>query len=435
MSLKAVSKKVSHSFRKTPPPIHQVTSLTLPHPSLSHLDNGIPVYQTRLGTQEIMKIDIAIMSGRPEETKRLTSRATSRLLREGTTSFNSAEIAHELDFWAGTLKMPIGLDTGNVTMYCMTKHFPKLLPLLAEIVQEPTFPQRELDTFVENNIQNLAVELTKNDVIAYRTITEMAYGADSPYGYNSVAADYRALTVGDLKEFHKNHYTADNMKIFLSGNFDDSVLTLLNQYLGQRKTVAVKKNAPLSILDSKPEKIRIKNPDTMQAAIRIGRRMGNRKHPDFNGFFVLNTILGGYFGSRLMSNIREDKGYTYNISSGYDPMHQAGFFYIGSEIGNAFVEKAMVEIYKEMAILQTDLVGDDELAMVRNYLLGNLLNMVDGPFAINDVIRTFTIESISLETFPRFVETIRTITPVQLRDLAQKYFKKEDLFEVIVGDL
>lgn len=435
MSLKTVQKKVSQSFRKTPPSIHEVTTLTLPHPSVAQLDNGIPVYQTRLGTQEIMKIDIVIRSGRPEETKRLTSRATSRLLREGTASFNSAEIAHQLDFWAGTLKMPINLDTGNVTLYCMTKHFPKLLPLLAEIIQEPTFPQHELKTFVDNSIQSLAVELTKNDVIAYRTITELAFGADSPYGYNSMPDDYRALTADDLKQYHSEHYTSDNMVIFLSGNFDDSVLTLLNQYLGQNKSTARRKNAPLSILDAKPQKIRVKNADTLQAAIRLGRRMGNRKDPDFNGFFVLNTILGGYFGSRLMSNIREDKGYTYNINSATDAMHSESFFYIASEIGNEFVEKALVEVYKELDILQNDLVGDAELTMVRNYLMGNLLNMVDGPFAINDVIRTFIIEGLPLDSFPDFVETIRTISPTELRDLAQKYFKKEDLFEVLVGDL
>ena len=434
MSLKVVKKRESQAFRKISPPIHEVTSLSLPHPSVSRLDNGIPVYQTRLGTQEIMKLDIVILSGRPEETKRLTSRATSRMLREGTVSFDSAEIAHQLDFWAGTLKMPVNLDTGNLTLYCMTKHFPKLLPLFAEIVQQPTFPQHELNTFVENSIQNLAVELTKNDVIAYRTITELAFGANNPYGYNSTADDYRTLTVDDLKQFHQNHYTSDNMMIFLSGHFDNSVLTMLNQYLGQNKTVAVKKNTPLSILTTQPQKIRVKNADTLQTAIRIGRRMGNRKDPDFNGFFVLNTILGGYFGSRLMSNIREDKGYTYNIGSSSDAMHHESFFYIASEIGNQFVEKALVEVYKEMEILQNDLIGDTELTMVRNYLMGNLLNMVDGPFSINDVIRTYTIEDVSLASFSDFVETIRSITPTELRDLAQKYLKKEDMFEVVVGD-
>lgn len=435
MSLKTVPKKANNIFRKTPPPIHEVTSLTLPSPIVSQLDNGIPVYQTRLGTQEIMKIDIVIQSGRPQEHKRLTSRATSRLLREGTASFTSAEIAHQLDFWAGTLKTPVNLDTGNVTLYCMTKHFPKLLPLLAEIMQQPTFPQHELETFVDNSVQNLQVELTKNDVIAYRTITEMAFGANNPYGYNSTADDYRALTTADLKKFHQEHFTSDNMSIFLSGNFDDSVLTLLNQYLGQHKTTAVKISTPLSIIDLKPQKVRVKNPDTMQAAIRIGRRIGNRKEPDFNTFFMLNTILGGYFGSRLMSNIREDKGYTYNIGSASDTMHHDGFFYISSEIGNEFVERALVEVYKEMEILQNDLVSTEELTMVRNYLLGNLLNMVDGPFAINDVIRTYMTEGLSLDAFPKFVETIRTVQPTELRDLAQKYFKKEDLFEVVVGEV
>ena len=435
--------KANHLFRKTPPPIFEVTSLTLPLPSVSKLDNGISVYQTRLGTQEIMKIDIAILSGRPEEHKRLASRATSRQLREGTASFNSAEIAQQIDFWAGTLKMPVSLDTSNVKLYCMTKHFPKLLPLLAEIILQPTFPERELNTFVENNIQNLAVELTKNDVIAYRIITEMAYGADTPYGYNSTADDYRNLTTDDLKQYHQENYTADNMVIFLSGYFDDSVLTLLNQYLGQNKTVAVKESHPLpetigisflnSITDIKPEKIRVQNPDTLQAAIRIGRRIGNRKHPDYNGFFVLNTILGGYFGSRLMKNIREKKGFTYNIGSASDTLLCDSFFYISSEIGNEFVDKALVEVYKEIAVLQNDLIEDSELAMVRNYLLGNFLNMVDGPFAINDVIRTYVIEEMPLSHFSQFVETIRTITPTELRDLAQKYLKKGDMFEVVVG--
>ena len=434
MALKAVPKKVSNIFRKTPPPIHEVTSMTLPPPSVSTLDNGIKVYQTRLGTQEIMRIDITVLSGRPHEHKRLTTRATTRLLREGTASFNSAEIAQQLDFWAGTLKTPTNFDTSTVTMYCMTKHFPKLLPLLAEIVLQPTFPERELETFVDNNIQNLAVDLTKNDVIAYRTITELAFGENNPYGYNSTADDYRALTVDDLKKYHQEHFASDNIVLFLSGYFDDSVLKLMNQYLGQIKTTTTKKNTPLSILDIKPQKIRVKNPDTMQAALRIGRRMGNRNDPDFNGFFILNTILGGYFGSRLMSNIREDKGYTYNIGSANDVMHHSGFFYISSEIGNEFVERSLVEVYKEMDILQNDLVDEEELSMVRNYLLGNMLNMIDGPFAVNDIIRTHAIEGVSLDFFPKFIEEIRAIQPTQLRDLAQKYFKKEDLFEVLVGD-
>ena len=419
--------------RKIAPPIHEVTSLVLPTPSVSRLDNGIPVYETRLGTQDIMKIEVVFQAGRIHEHKRLVSRATSRQLREGTKTYTSAQLAEEIDFFAGTVQTPISLDTGSILMFCMTKHFAQLVPILAEIVQQPTFPQQELTTFAENNIQALAIDLTKNDVIAYRKITELIYGENHAYGYNSTPDDYRALTPDDLKKHHQDLYTADNCQIFLSGKTDETILKLVNQYFGQSKTVSIKNNNLLSILKQTPQKIKVKTADTIQAAIRIGRPFGNRTNPDFNGFTVLNTILGGFFGSRLMTNIREKKGFTYNIYSSVDMMHHDGYFYISSEVGNVFVKKAVTEIYRELEILQNDLVGNAELKMVQNYLLGNMLNMIDGPFAVSDIVRTMITEGMPLSNFADLIETIKHITPQNLRDLAQKYFNPNDMFEVIVG--
>jgi zinc protease len=420
--------------RKIAPPIYEVTSLTLPNPAISHLDNGIPVYETRLGTQDIMKVEVIFHAGRPQEHKRLVSRATSRQLREGTKSYTSAQLAEEIDFFAGTVQTPISLDTGSIVMFCMTKHFPKLVPILAEIVQEPTFPVKELNTFAENNIQSLTVDLSKNDVLAYRKITELIYGENHPYGYNSTPDNYRELTPDDLKKHHSDLYTSDNCLIFLSGKTDESILKLLNQYFGQKKTLSIKNKSPLIIPNEKPQKIKLKNEDTLQSSIRIGRRMGSRQtNLDYNGFTVLNTIFGGYFGSRLMTNIREKKGYTYNIYSSVDMMHHDGYFYISSEVGNQFVKKAVTEIYRELEILQNDLVKPEELKMVQNYLLGNMLNMIDGPFSVSDIVRSFVTEGVPLDQFTDLVETIKSITPQDLRDLAQKYFKREEMFEVIVG--
>lgn len=431
-------KKIDTLDRKTPPPIHEVTSLTLPYPSVSHLDNGIPVYETRSGTQEIMKIEVIFLSGRPHEHKRLVSRSTARMLREGTKSYNAAELAEQVDFYAGTLQTPVNLDTGGIVLYCMTKHFPKLAPILAEILLEPTFSEKELITYTENNIQSLLVELSKNDVLAYRKITEIIFGENHPYGYNSTPDDYRALARADLIKHHQEHFTSDNCLIFLSGKTDESILKLLNQYLGQNKTsdcfvLRKDNNTPLSISTQKPIKVKLKNADTLQTAIRIGRQFGNRNNPDFNGFFVLNTIFGGYFSSRLMTNIREKKGYTYNIYSALDLMHHDGYFYISSEVGNRFVKKALAEIYFEMEKMQNEPVSAEELKMVQNYLLGNMLNMVDGPFAVSDVVKSFITEGVDLSHFQQFVEKIRSITPQEIQALAQKYFKREDMFEVIVG--
>jgi zinc protease len=166
--------------RKVPPPIKEVTELHLPLPEHINLDNGLPMYLTRLGTQPIMKLEITTLAGRQEERKRLTSRATSRLLREGTQHHDAATLAEKLEYYAGTLQSPYNLDNGGLVLYCMTKHFPMLLPLVAEMLYEPTFPDKELTTFIDNNIQRLAVELSKNDVIAYRQITELIYGKDHP---------------------------------------------------------------------------------------------------------------------------------------------------------------------------------------------------------------------------------------------------------------
>jgi zinc protease len=422
--------------RKTPPPIHQVTSLTLPTPTQTTLDNGIPVYATRLGTQEILKIELVIRAGRPEEKRRLASRMTARLLREGTPTYISAQIAEKLDFFAGTLQANAGMDTINISLYCMTKHLPNLLPIVAEMIVAPTFPERELSIVADNNIQRLAVELSKNDVLAYRKITALMFGENTAYGYNSTPDDYRRITTEDCRDFHREFYTADRMSLFICGYFDDATLKLLNTHLGQikRATTEPRKIGPLSITTkNKPKKLRVPHPDSLQTAIRVGRHFGNRHHPDYNGFFMLNTILGGYFGSRLMSNIREDKGFTYNIHSSIDTMHNDGYFYIGSEVGNDVVDKTLVEIYKEMAILTKELVGDEELAMVKNYLLGNMLNMVDGAFAVGDVVRTFITEGLPFEAWETFVDKIRTIDAAEIRELARKYFKKQDFFEVIVG--
>lgn len=434
------NRKAVNSFRKTAPPIHEVTTLTLPHPSVSKLDNGILVHETRLGTQDIMKIEVVFLSGRAHEHKRIVSRATARELREGTPTLNSAQLAEHVDFFAGTLQTPVSLDTGGIAMYCMTKHFPKLAQTLADMVQEPAFPEQELKTFIDNNIQTLLVELTKNDVLAYRKFTEILFGENHPYGYNSTPEDYRALTREDLLKHHQDNFTTDNCLIFLSGKTDDSILKILNETLGQKKTVAKNEKHPLSKmaqneikLKEKTQKVKISNPDTLQTAIRVGQKFGSRKHPDFAGFYVLNTIFGGYFGSRLMANIREEKGYTYGIYSSIDLMHDDGFFCISTDVGNNFVKKTLTEIYKEMDLMQTELVGEEELKMVQNYLLGNMLNMVDGPFAVSDVLKSLITEGMPLSFFEDFVQTVRSITPLEIQNLAKKYLRKEDMLELIVG--
>ena len=419
--------------RKEPPKKHEISRLHLPKPQKITLDNGIPVYLVEMGTQEVLKLQVIFRAGRPFEHKRMVARATSRMLKEGTTNYSSAAIAEEIDYYGGTLSIPINLDTPSLILYSLTRHFEKLLPLVAEMLSQPSFPQEELQTFIDNNIQNIQVELTKNDVVAYRTITEMFFGPNHPYGYNSVPDDYRALTREDLIEHFQTHYNSSNCLILLSGHTGTDTLELLNKYLGQVIAPGKASVPHIPPIDQQPTKLKIDRPGTVQTAIRIGRRLFTKSHPDYQGFYILNTILGGYFGSRLMTNIREEKGYTYNIFSAVDSMHYNGCFYIGTEVSNDFVEPTLKEIYAELERLREELVGDDEMLMLRNYLLGSLLTMLDGAFNVADIIKTTIIGNLAEDDFDNLVNHIKTISPEEIRTLAQKYLQPEDLWQVVVG--
>ncbi len=419
--------------RSKSPPIQEISKLNLPEPTQHRLKNNIPIYEINMGTQEVIKLEIIFQAGRPFEEKEMVARATSRLLKEGTQKYTSTEIAELVDFYGGTLSTPVNLDTSNIVLYCLRKHFDKLLPILAEIILNPTFPNEELERFIKNNQQRLQVELSKSDVVAYRTITEYIFGESHPYGYNSISETYDALTREDLIQHHQKNYTADNCQIYISGKIDQDALNLLDEYLGILPIKGQKRKSELRPTSAKPKAIKIEHTEGVQSAIRIGRRAFNKKHPDYHGLLILNTILGGYFGSRLMDNIREDKGYTYNIFSALDCMHFDGYFYVGTEVGNEFVEPTLKEIYYEMERLRTELIGEEELKMVRNYLLGTILTNLDGAFNVADVIKNLYVEASSLDRFEGLIQTIKTISAEELRILAQRYLQKESFWELVVG--
>lgn len=418
--------------RSIAPPISTINEIALPLPKKISLSNGIPVYISSMGTQEVMKLQIVIQAGRPFEKKQMASRATAKMLREGTSQFNSAQIAEAFDFYGASLNLPTGMDYSSLIYYSMTKHFPKLIQLVTELMTQPTFPEKELSTFKENSKRRLQIDLTKNDVVAYRKVTELIFGAHHPYGYNSTPEKYEAVQQSDLVEHFKKNFHADHCIIFVSGKIDDGIIQLLDQHLGQIPNgTKTNPNYPKPSQDA-PQKVQFLLPNSLQKAIRIGKRSMIRKDPDYAGFMVVNTILGGYFGSRLMMNIREDKGYTYNIYSLQDTMQQDACFYIAAEVGNEFLAPTLKEIYLEIDRLQTDLVPSDELNMVKNYLLGNMLNMVDGPFKVTNVIKTFVLENRPFDGFQQMVDLVRSISAQEIRDLAQKYLKKEDMWEVVV---
>ena len=421
--------------RSIPPTIHPIQNLTLALPKKVVLDCGIPVHVINMGTQDVVKIDFVCHAGRPYEQKQMVARAALRMIKEGTRRHSSAEIAEQLDFYGSSLSFPVNLDTTNIALFSITKYFDKMASLLAELILEPTFPEKELQTYKENSRQRLQVDLAQPDTIAYRTITEKLFGRDHPYGYNSSPEGYESLTRKDLVDYWDKQIVASRCSIILSGKVGEEHVAILNDCFQEMPT----QDAPPAFFPTEnkiegPQKIHVPLDGSVQTAIRVGKRLHiNRKHKDFKQLLVLNTILGGYFGSRLMTNIREDKGYTYNIYSTVDAMHEDSYFCIATEVSTDKVEATKKEIYAEIQKLLDHLVKDEELKMVRSYMLGNLLTLLDGPFNVATVIKTAVAEGLKHGDFEQLAQEIKTISPERLQDLARQYLSLDDLWEVTVG--
>lgn len=419
--------------RTIAPPLQEITSLQLPKPELIHLDNGIPVYIVRMGTQPVVKMELVFQAGRWKESKKLISRAASRLLKEGTKTRSGADIAETVDFYGGSISFPANLDTSNVVLFCLTKHFDKLLPLVDDLLTNPAFAEDDLAKFKRRSVQRLKIDTGKTDVVAYRKVTEAIFGKDHPYGYNSHTKMFDYIQQEDLITHFQNHYRAGNLKIFLSGYPTEDVLEQLNKTLGRNLPQGLTVPNKGIIDPNLTQKIHISKQNNLQTAIRIGSKLFNRNHEDYKGMYVLNTILGGYFGSRLMMNLREDKGYTYGVYSNLEPMVYDGYFTVSTEVAKGSAKDAISEIYTEFERLRKEPISTKELQMVRNYILGYLLTGLDGPFNVADIIKIYTLDGVKENYYNDFVDSVKTITPETIQALANKYFNKENMYEVVVG--
>lgn len=426
--------------RKTMPGLALESKIDIIHAQNYSLPNGIPVYYVNAGTQDVIKIEIIFRAGSREQDVPLVAGSTNAMLEEGTKKHTSEEIASLLDYYGSFLETSAQQDYASVTIYTLGKHLDKALPILEEIIKEPSFPQSELDLYLHNNKQRFLVDEQKERVVAAKNFPALLFGDTHPYGHRTKLEEFDGVKKEYLEAFHKKYYSAGNCAIIVAGRVDDVLLNKIGDYFGKEPIThnsLPKMNwgnnyAPHSAIE-KVNFIPSNKKDSVQSAIRMGRILFHKSHADAIPFQILNTILGGYFGSRLMSNIREDKGYTYGISSSVTFLQHAGYFNIGSEVGSAVCDAALVEIYKELDRLCTEPVPADELQLVKNYLRGNFMRSMDGPFALADRFKHIWLHNMDYAYYENYVKALSTITAQQLIEIANKYLHKDSIYELVVG--
>lgn len=398
------------------------------------LDNGVPVYAIDAGAQDVVMVEFVFYAGNWYEDKNIVAATTNFLLKNGTKNKTAFAINEHFELYGAYLNRSCYNETATLTLHTLAKHLPKLLPVLAEIISESVFPEEELAIYKQNQKQRLEVNLKKCDFVANRLIDEYLFGFHHPYGKYTSTVDYDQLNREEVAQFYEQFYAKGKCMLFVAGKLPADIQEQLNHVFGNlplNKQTLPEKSYTLQPAIEKKYNI-LNDKEGVQGAIRIARPFPNRQDPDFVKAQVLNNIFGGFFGSRLMSNIREDKGYTYGIHSYIqNHIHDCAWM-ISTEAGRDVCAATIEETYKEMAILRDELIEEDELDLVKNYMIGSILGDLDGPFQIIARWKSYVLNGLDESYFYKSVDTIKSITADELQVLAKKYLNPEEFYELVV---
>ena len=430
--------------RTISPDFQTIKAINFPPVKALNLSNGTPLYVINVGEQPVIKIEFSFEAGNWQETQNGVSLFTAKMIMEGTSQHSSAQISEYFDKFGSFTESGHGLDRANFIIYGLKKHLPSLLPMVQELLQDSVFPAKELDSLKNIQLNSLRVNAEKTSFIANKTFRKTIFGDVHPYGNSLDETAIEAINQAVLQSFYRNHWIGKPFKIFLSGNISEVEIDLMEQYFGGFKVNIIRGDTARVVTEDTNherkdliptiiENIVIEKEGAIQSSIRMGKHLMTRKHPDYFPMLLLNEILGGYFGSRLMKNIREEKGLTYGISSNLALFSQAGYFVIGTDVKREFTQQTIDEIHKEIKILQTELVDESEMETVKNYMVGSFAGSLNTPFDIADRYKVIFSENLPFDFYQNYIPKIQQISAIQLFETANKYLGLETLTEIVVG--
>ena len=417
---------------KQQPPLTVPSSVEVLRADKEVLPNGVALYTLPAEEFEVLRATFVFHAGSSVQQVPFSASATANLLAEGTQGRSAREIAEQLDYYGSWFDVNLDRDYAYISFATLSKFCRETLGVAEEILLRPTFPEEELRTYCAKRRQRLQIDRRKVDVEAREAFARALFGEQHPYGIAYDEALYDTLTREDVQRFYRTHYTAENCFVVCSGRITEEERAAVAAIAGQLPH-GQKAQGDFPAPETRFE-LRVAHPGAVQSSIRIGRLLFDRLHPDFVGMQVVATLLGGYFGSRLMQNLRERHGYTYGVVSAMVNFDRAGYLAIATQVGTEATEAALQEIYAEIERLRTEAVPEEELALVKNILTGEMMRILDGPFGIADV----TIENILCGAdntiLSENLQRIRALTPADVLRLAQQYLRREDLVTVVAGE-
>lgn len=415
--------------RTTPPAYRPIECPQLPWPQATELASGMPLWVLNTGAQPIVKLVLIFDAGTWHEAHPGVAHFTAKMLLEGTQHRSAQEIARYIDQYGASLSIKVQPDTWSLTLVTLSKHLVPMLALLEELLLAPIFPAERLKHLKHLKHQALKLEAEKNNHVARKHFQKTLFGSHHPYGRYLTEEALSAITLAQVQQYYQDQLLA-NGRILVSGQVDDQALKSIQQYL-RLLPLKMPQTVSASTTPVSPSQVHVQKKDSLQAALNLGKVLPTKGHPDYLPLLVVNELLGGFFGSRLMRNLREDKGYTYGIGSHIVPLRHASYLLIATEVIQAQTQAACLEIAKEIEILQTIPVPAAELQTLQNHMLGTWLASINDPFSVMDKFKAAYLHGLGPAHYEELYDSIRDITPPKIMALAQQYLG--GLSQVVVG--
>ncbi|HEY9117317.1 MAG TPA: pitrilysin family protein [Roseivirga sp.] len=413
--------------RSKAPRVHPVNNIKLPDIEKHSLSGGGFLYYHREHNSSAFKLEIVCKAGNINAKNATEAQLGLKILGEGTINLSGLQLSNQIDSLGSFIEFTPGFDHSSISIYGLKKYFKENLKLLSEILYKPAMDSSSLKLLKEKEQNKLRLNFEKSSYLSSVNLRTIIFG-NHPYGFNVSSDDLDKLTVNDLSLFHSNFIKS--FDIYLSGDISAANISEIKKVFFENHSTS-KQEVNLEI----PANKRIEHRDAkfVQSSIKLGKRLFNRTHPDYFKLIVTNELFGGFFGSRLMKNIREEKGYTYGIYSALYPLNDLGYFLISTDVKAENEKDTLQEIEKELSKLSSEIVSAEELETVKNYMIGSFINSFNSPFAPITKFKTVNCQNLTLDFYANYIERIKSIQPDDIRSAASQYLQFESLAISIAG--
>lgn len=420
--------------RKIMPEIQQIEKIDFIKAQTKFLKNGLPLYYINGGTQDVLKIDFIFEAGTWFQKSKFVASLCNSMLEDGSQNFTASDIADRFDFYGAYIQLMADQNYGYVSIVTLGKYLDKILEISEDIIKRSVFPEHELEVLIAKNKQKFMLENEKVRTLCQKKFTQILFGENHPYAITNKIEDFDQVNRDQILEFYKSYYHSGNCRIIVAGLVTKEVLEQFENFFGNNDWSSEAILKPEYDIFPDPVKFHhVEKLNGMQSAVRMGKMWVPKTHPDYHSLSILATIFGGYFGSRLMANIREEKGLTYGIGSFILSLKHASYLVISSEVGNENVEALLNEIKVEMYRLQNEPVSENEIETVKSYLLGEFLRDFDGPFALSGSFKSINDFDLDYSFYDNYLDALKNISSEEILRLAKEYLEPDDCYIVVAG--